>query len=135
MSFIGAKAAFVCKGAILTYLRDDKPGLRYAGWWDLPGGGREGDESPQDCLLREMEEEFGLRLPAARLIWAREFPGMIDHRQPSWFFGGHLSPTEVDAIRFGSEGQRWAMLPLADFLAHDRVIPAMRARAQMFLAG
>lgn len=134
MSFIGAKAAFVCDGAILTYLRDDKPGLRYANWWDLPGGGREGGESPQECLLREMEEEFGLRLPPERLIWGRAFPGMIDPRQAAWFFGGHLTAAEVAAIRFGDEGQRWEMLPFAEFHRRERVIPAMRSRAQVFLA-
>ena len=135
MDFTGAKAALICEGAILTYLRDDRPGLRFANWWDLPGGGREGAESPQECLLREVEEEFGLRLPPTRLHWAREFPGMIDHRQRAWFFGGQLTQAEVAAIRFGDEGQRWDMMPLAQFFAHARVVPAMRARAAEFLAG
>ncbi len=133
-SFGGAKAAFVCDGAILTYLRDDTLGLRFANWWDLPGGGREGAESPKDCLLREMEEEFGLRLPAEALIWEKEFPGMLNHRTTAWFFGGFLSPAQIAAIRFGDEGQRWEMMPLAAFRAHPRVIPAMRARAEAFLA-
>lgn len=135
MNFIGAKAAFLCDGAVLTCLRDDKPGLRFANWWDLPGGGREGNESPQDCLLRELHEEFGLRLPAERLIWARQFPGMIDPRQVAWFFGGTLTHAEIAAIRFGDEGQEWQMMPLAEFRAHGRVIPAMRARAEVFLKG
>jgi 8-oxo-dGTP diphosphatase len=129
LDFIGSKAAFVCDGAILTYLRDATPGLRYADWWDLPGGGREGRETPQECLLREVEEEFGLRLPPDRLIWARDYPGMIDHRQRAWFFGGHLTVAEVAAIRFGDEGQHWRMMPLPEFRAHPRLIPAMRARA------
>ncbi len=135
MSFVGAKAALVCEGAILTCLRDDRPGLRFANWWDLPGGGREGDESAEDCLLRELEEEFGLGLAADRLIWARAFPGMIDHRQRAWFFGGHLSRAEITAIRFGSEGQRWEMVPLPEFWTRERVVPAMQARARAFLTG
>jgi 8-oxo-dGTP diphosphatase len=134
MSFVGSKAAFVCDGAILTLLRDDKPGLRYADWWDLPGGGSEGDECPEDCLLRELEEEFGLRLGADRLIWAQEHPAMLDHRLSAWFFGGHLTLAEIERIRFGDEGQRWEMMPIARFRAHDRVIPTMRTRAEAFLA-
>lgn len=134
MEFIGAKAALICEGAILCHLRDDRPGLRYPAWWDLPGGGREGAESPHDCLLRELDEEFGLRLAPERLTWARTFPGMIDHRRTAWFFGGALAPAEVAAIRLGNEGQDWRMMPLAEFLRHERVIPAMRARVLASLA-
>ncbi|MGQ0610888.1 MAG: NUDIX domain-containing protein [Paracoccaceae bacterium] len=134
MDFVGAKAALICAGAILCHLRDDRPGLRYPAWWDLPGGGREGDESPHDCLLRELDEEFGLRLAPERLTWARAFPSMIDHRRTAWFFGGALDPAEVAAIRLGAEGQGWRMMPLAEFLHHERVIPAMRARTLACLA-
>lgn len=41
--FSGAKIALFCEGKILTSLRDDFPDLPYAGFWDLPGDGREGD--------------------------------------------------------------------------------------------
>ncbi len=69
MSFAGAKLLLWSAGAVLTYLRDDKPGLGWAGKWDLPGGGREGRESPEACALRELEEEFGLCLGPDRLLW------------------------------------------------------------------
>lgn len=32
------------------------------GWWELPGGGLNWGESPQDCLAREIYEEMGLIL-------------------------------------------------------------------------
>ena len=134
MEFVGAKAAFVCDGAILTYLRDDKPGLPWANWWDLPGGGREGGEAPAECLLRELHEEFGLRLAEDRLVWRVELPSMLWPDKRAWFFGGHLTPAEIAAIRFGDEGQHWQMMPLAAFRAHERVIPEMAARAALFLA-
>ena len=74
--FVGAKAALFCDGAVLTYLRDDRPGLPWPGYWDLPGGGREGAESAEQCLLREVEEEFGLRLTPAHLRWQAAFPAL-----------------------------------------------------------
>ena len=49
MDFVGCKAALLCGDALLTYLRDDKPGLPWANWWDLPGGGREGGEAPAEA--------------------------------------------------------------------------------------
>lgn len=42
MDFTGAKAALFCRASVLVCLRDEKPGLRWPGLWDLPGGGREG---------------------------------------------------------------------------------------------
>ena len=43
MDFVGCKLVLVHETRLLTYLRDDKPGLNWAGMWDLPGGGREGE--------------------------------------------------------------------------------------------
>jgi 8-oxo-dGTP diphosphatase len=57
--FAGAKLAALVDGHILTYRRDHKPGIPWPGLIDLPGGGREGDESPSACVLRELQEEFG----------------------------------------------------------------------------
>jgi 8-oxo-dGTP diphosphatase len=64
--FTGAKIALLLDGHVLTYLRDDFPHLPWPAYWDLPGGGREGDEGPVDCALRELEEEFGMSYAPAR---------------------------------------------------------------------
>ena len=127
--FVGAKAAFLCDGRLLVYLRDDRPGLPWPAMLDLPGGGREGAESPETCLLRELEEEFGLRLPASRLIYRRVWPAGRGDGQ-GVFFAGRLSPDEIVAIRFGSEGQWWRMMPVAEFLAHPATIPWLVPRLQ-----
>ncbi len=129
MDFVGAKAALFCETSVLTCLRDDRPGLDWRGLWDLPGGGREGAESPEDCLLRELWEEFGLTLPPERLVWRRVFPSMVDSARTSVFFGGRLSPDEIAAIRFGDEGQGWELMPVSGFLAHPQAVPEMQRRA------
>lgn len=128
--FIGAKLAlFTGDGAILTYLRDEKPGLPFAGMWDLPGGAREAGETPQACALRELNEEFGLDLPTDRLVWAKTFPAMLVPSRQAWFFGAHLTPADISAIRFGDEGQGFQVMDWAAFIRHPLVIPAMRDRA------
>jgi 8-oxo-dGTP diphosphatase len=129
VDFVGAKAAFFCGATVLTCLRDDRPGLDWAGLWDLPGGGREGTESPEDCLLRELWEEFGLRLSPDRLVWRRVFPSMKEPERLSVFFGGWVSPEEVAEVRFGDEGQGWDLMPVKAFLAHERGVPEMQRRA------
>jgi len=128
MDFTGAKAALFCGASVLTYLRDEKPGLRWPGLWDLPGGGREGAESPEDCLLRELEEEFGLRLTPDRLVLRRVFPSMVEAGRSSVFFAGWLSPAEIASIRFGDEGQCWELMPVGGFLGHARAVPELQRR-------
>lgn len=128
MDFVGAKAAFFCGDTLLTYLRDEKPGLPWPGMWDLPGGGREGAESPEACLLRELFEEFALILAPQRLIWRRVWPSMMDANRASVFFAGQITAAEVAAIRFGDEGQHWRMMPTAEFLAHPLGVPELQRR-------
>lgn len=120
---------------MLCLLRDDIPGLPWPGHWDLPGGGREGDESPQDCALRELDEEFGLRLAPHRLEWAQRLPSMLWPDRFAWAFGGRIDHAEIAAIRFGAEGQCWQVMAWDRFLTDPLVIPAMRNRAVMARAG
>ena len=131
--FVGAKAALFCGDGLLTCLRDDHPGLPWPGMWDLPGGGREGDESPEACLLREVHEELGLLLSPERLTWWVTLPSMTDPSRPSHFFAGTLTQDEVASICFGDEGQGWALMPTADFLNHSNAIPEMQRRVQLAL--
>lgn len=131
--FHGAKLILVHDGRLLTYLRDDRAGLPFPACWDLPGGGREGDESPMDCALRELREEFGLALLPSRLQ-GRSFASIQHPGWRSWLFTGQLSPAEVAAIRFGDEGQDWRMMPLADFAAHPRAVPQFRELVRAFIA-
>jgi 8-oxo-dGTP diphosphatase len=128
VEFVGAKAALFCGPLVLTCLRDDLPGLRWPGLWDLPGGGREGLETPEDCLLRELWEEFGLTLSPERLIWRRVFPSIMDAAKTSVFFGGRVTEEEVGSIRFGDEGQGWELMPVAGFLSHAKAVPEMQLR-------
>lgn len=51
-------AVLVHKDRILIAQRRDPVNL--AGKWEFPGGKIEGHETPQECLVREMEEEFDI---------------------------------------------------------------------------
>lgn len=132
--FVGAKLALICGSQLLTYLRDDRPDLRWAGRWDLPGGGREGAEGPQTCVLRELHEEFGLDFGPERLEHGYEVASISTPDRLGWFFLGHITEAEVQAIRFGDEGQYWRLMGIADFLVHPQGIPPLQDRCRMALA-
>lgn len=131
--FVGAKAALICNGAVLTYLRDDRPGLPWPAHWDLPGGGREAAESAEQCLFREVMEEFALPLTPAHLTWRGSFPALHSPGHHAIFFSGHITASEVSAIRFGNEGQAWQMMPLAQWLTHPRAVPDLPRRTEIAL--
>jgi 8-oxo-dGTP diphosphatase len=133
--FIGAKAALIWQGHILTYLRDDRPGLPWPGMWDLPGGGREGGETAEQCLFREVFEEFGLTLTPAHLTWRGLVPAIADPTRQAWFFAGTLSIAETRAIRFGDEGQCWRLMPLAEWQAHPKAVPVLQQRTALLYEG
>lgn len=124
--FKGAKLAAVHDGALLVYRRDDRPDIPFPNLWDLPGGGREGDETAAACVLRELAEEFGLALPETRLTYARRYSHWRDPAETSHFFGLRLDPGEIAAIQFGSEGQHWQMMPVATFVGHGEAVPHLR---------
>lgn len=135
--FAGAKLAALVDDHILTYRRDTKPNIPWPGLIDLPGGGREGDESPATCVLRELHEEFGLHLPESRLWWARPFPAM-DARSGSlgrtgWFLAVTITHAEIATIRFGDEGHSPQLLGVADFLAASDAIAPLQQRLRLVL--
>lgn len=132
--FSGAKVALLCQGRILTCQRDDRPGLPWPGLWDLPGGGAEEGETPEICVLRELEEEFGLRLQPERLLWRRAFPAMRAPGRLGWFFAGRIRPAEIAAIRFGREGQGWEMMALDLWLSRPDAVRPLQDRTALALA-
>lgn len=126
--FSGAKLVAMHGGRLLTYRRDFTPGIPFPGCHDLPGGGREGAESPAECALRELAEEFGLVLGPERLLWHRAWPFSWNSDRPSHLLGLALTAAEVAAVRFGDEGLDWRLMDAAEFIAHEGAVPHLRER-------
>ena len=133
-AFGGAKILLHHQGALLTYLRDDKAGIPFPAMWDLPGGGREADETPIHCALRETHEEFALNISPERINWQRAYPNLEHPTLPNWFFAATITHAEIDQIKFGDEGQHWCMMPIETYLSHPNAIPHLQARVRDALA-
>ena len=132
MSFVGAKLILTQGANLLTCLRDDFDWLPFPGHWDLPGGQAEPGETPMECALRELDEEFGLRLDPARLA-GQIMPSVTRPGRDSWLFVGTLTIDEIASIRFGDEGQEWRMMPISEFVAHPRAVPHFRSHVAQVL--
>ena len=130
-AFGGAKLALYLGSELAVILRDAKPDLIFADHWDLPGGGREGHETPQACALRECREELGLVVPASALLWGRKFS---EGATSKWFFVAQLPQQAQAEIVFGDEGQRWEMMSEETFLTHPKAVPAFQERLGLWVA-
>lgn len=128
--FGGAKLALFIGAKLAVILRDEYPDLPFAGYWDLPGGGREGGETPLHCALRECREELGLTVPEDAVTWRQRFK---EDGQVKWFFVAKQPARIADDVLFGDEGQRWMLMSADEFLAHPKAVPAFQARLRLFL--
>jgi len=90
-AFTGAKIAILCNGKLLAYQRDQKPEIPFPGMWDLPGGGREHDEQPLECAIRETFEEFGFSVHPQSVVWERYYPGASPKSLGSYFFVANIA--------------------------------------------
>ena len=133
MEFSGCKIALLCDDRLLTILRDDKASIPYPNMWELPGGGREGEETPFECVQREVFEELSLKLEETAIVWAKEYQGMLDPDKTSIFMAGTITQQECASIVFGDEGQAYQMMDVSQFLADEKVIPQLQDRLSDYL--
>lgn len=118
---IHVAAAVICRhGLMLAAQRpDEKP---YGGFWELPGGKVEANETPEEALCRELAEELGINVKefepltvVEHFYWDTSFTAILHFYKVSAF----------DGEPCGKENQnlRWVEptdIPELDFLPADR---------------
>ena len=135
MDFQGCKIALICGDKVLTILRDDKENIPWPNMWELPGGGREGNESPFECAAREVYEELGIHLDEDCLLWSKIYPSVNFKDKQSVFMVGQLSQDQFDSITFGDEGQAYKLMNIEEFLTSSQVVPQLQGRLRDYLKG
>ncbi|MBZ0297789.1 MAG: NUDIX domain-containing protein [Anaerolineae bacterium] len=79
-------------GKILIQQRDEKPGLKYPGYWTTFGGKVEDGEHPDEAMRRELLEEIELE-PEVHLWKVREFTEEFEGEPvlvEQWLYTGHI---------------------------------------------
>lgn len=128
--FSGAKLALFLGDDLLVIQRDDRPDIPWPGHWDLPGGGREGGESPIACALRETREEVGLEIAPTDVSWSHSY--LRPHGRV-WFFVAHRPAALAHEVRFGDEGQGWRLMAPEAYCRHPRAVPHFATQLAQYL--
>ena len=134
IDFHGAKVAFFIGNEILVYRRDNKPDIPFPDMLDLPGGGRENDETGAECAVRETFEEFGIRVQASALTLVDEYENWRGEGKQALFYVGSLTEAQIGKIEFGDEGQNWQIMDVKIFLESDQAVPHLKQRVKSYLA-
>lgn len=82
---------------LLLLQRDDTPGIKDPERWQLPGGGIEDGETPDEAIRRELQEEIGI-VPNTLRFLATPYPGTHVYHAP-------LTAEEANNIKKGTEGK------------------------------
>lgn len=100
--FDGNAAAGYAAGRMLINLRPQK--AYFGGWWEWPGGKRQGDETLEQCARRELMEEIGLEAEALA-EYDRRVVTHPDREVNVVFFIGRIKPGQ--AARQDAMMHRW----------------------------
>lgn len=118
IEFGGVKGFVFIGEKILVYRRDNNT-KNFPLHIDLPGGGRENNESPFETFKREVSEEFGINIKEGDISFCDIVQNIINPDKVSYLFITQpLEYTEKDII-FGNEGVEWMLLTIKEFIERE----------------
>lgn len=90
------------KGQVLMEERDEDT-LNYPGYWNLPSGGSEPGERPEETARRELREEAGYEAPSLKLLFTTPQTRPDGQKTLRYVYLVGFDPNQK--IRKGSEGK------------------------------
>lgn len=94
----------------------------WEGWWEIPGGKLEPNETPEQCIVREIREELATEVRAERIL------GVVDYDYPTFHLTMHCILCTIvsgELKLLEHESARWLTketLHSVDWLPADQLI-------------
>lgn len=128
-----AAAIIEKNGRILIAQR--KLGSSLGGRWEFPGGKLESEETPEQCLKRELKEELGIEAIIGSFFCASKFEYKHMSIELLVYKAAHVSG---EIVEYDHESVKWVLRdelinydfvdadgPVVDKLIHSQVSPAI----------
>lgn len=112
----GTKGLVFIGDKIIVYRRDTKT-ISFPLQIDLPGGGREKNESPFETFKREVREEFGLTIEKEDISYSKKYQSSLDPSKVAFFMATRPLNIEERDIIFGDEGLEFLLMTPQDFVS------------------
>jgi ADP-ribose pyrophosphatase YjhB (NUDIX family) len=125
---LGVSGAVLLEDRVLLVRRLFEP---YRGWWTMPSGYVEQDESLDEAVMREVIEETGLSTEVIGVAGLRNRVSPGDNNVMVIF---RLKPLSTEPHPDGVEVDRAEFVPVNQALAADDVIPIARMALRSILA-
>ncbi len=108
MKIVDVAAAVILRADGSFLLGRRPPGTVYGGWWEFPGGKVEDGETPAHALVRELDEELGIRVDCAYPWITREHVYEHAHVRLHFFrvvrWSGEVRDLQHDALAWQRAG-------------------------------
>lgn len=124
--FVGCKVCLINNGKIITILRDNISDIPYPNMWDLPGGGRENEETPYETMRREVKEELDINVPKSNVKYIKFYKSLTSLDDKAVFMVCDIDDDLIKNINFKNEGQKYKIVSFKDFLCDKDVIEPLK---------
>ncbi len=132
IDFVGAKGLIFIDDKIILFRRDTKTN-NFPLQVDLPGGGREGGESPWETFKRETEEEFGIEIKKEDVCFSKKYPSIFDATKEAYFIVVKPKNIEEKDIVFGDEGLGYVLMTPKEFVLLDDGVKRQQDKVDEYL--
>jgi 8-oxo-dGTP diphosphatase len=108
----------IAKNKKFLLLKRSENENNYSGYWGLPGGGVEKNETPTDAIIREVMEETGLDITNMRLL--NKYPHYNTFIN---LFVFNSKDFDESNIELNDEHSDWGMFSYYEILKMKNIIP------------
>lgn len=92
---VRSRAIIIHEEKIVSMYRERQGRIFYT----FPGGGKEGNESEEDCVKREVFEEFGLIIQPIKKVYVYENQNSIEHFYVAKWISGEFGSGEGEEFQ------------------------------------